>query len=355
MSRPIRRHVDGKARARRRRIPLRALRPHGTHRTPLADAIMPVPVAVSGWKSDAGGGVDAAPTVMETAGPFAALAAQQKRAKTTEDDDASAAAECDVSIAPAVANAAAKPSSPLPSASPASTAPGAAPRWGVAVNDLDWSYPGIDGQPVAGQPPLIKNFNLKLAPGSCCLLLGANGAGKTTLLKILGGKHMVPKEKVLIHGREAFYDTGLTTSGQLSLHRRRLAARRRLRRVRRHPRGRFPRVEDAQLHPGRGRGAAEENHRGAGHRSDVADASSVGRPAASRPAGVRAHDSVLGAAPRRDHRGSGRPGARGSDGVPEAGVRGEERHDRVRDAHIRRVGAVRESRRVRRRRGVAIL
>ena len=216
MSRPIRRHVDGKARARRRRIPLRALRPHGTHRTPLADAIMPVPVAVSGWKSDAGGGVDAAPTVMETAGPFAALAAQQKRAKTTEDDDASAAAECDVSIAPAVANAAAKPSSPLPSASPASTAPGAAPRWGVAVNDLDWSYPGIDGQPVAGQPPLIKNFNLKLAPGSCCLLLGANGAGKTTLLKILGGKHMVPKEKVLIHGREAFYDTGLTTSGQLS-------------------------------------------------------------------------------------------------------------------------------------------
>jgi ABC-type uncharacterized transport system ATPase subunit len=40
-------------------------------------------------------------------------------------------------------------------------------------------------------------------PGSCCLLLGANGAGKTTLLKILGGKHMVPKGKVLIHGREA--------------------------------------------------------------------------------------------------------------------------------------------------------
>ena len=59
-------------------------------------------------------------------------------------------------------------------------------------------------------------MDLKLKPGSCCLLLGANGAGKTTLLKILGGKHMVPKGKVLIHGREAFYDVNLTTSGMLS-------------------------------------------------------------------------------------------------------------------------------------------
>ena len=88
--------------------------------------------------------------------------------------------------------------------------------WGVNVNNLDWSYPNIDGTPIDGQEPLIKGMDLKLAPGSCCLLLGANGAGKTTLLKILGGKHMVPKDKVLIHGREAFYDTGLTTSGQLS-------------------------------------------------------------------------------------------------------------------------------------------
>ena len=46
--------------------------------------------------------------------------------------------------------------------------------------------------------------------------LGANGAGKTTLLKIMGGKHMVPREKVLILGREAFYDTSLTSSGDLS-------------------------------------------------------------------------------------------------------------------------------------------
>ena len=88
--------------------------------------------------------------------------------------------------------------------------------WGIAVNDLDFSYPGIDGAPIPGSEPLIKGMNLHLKPGSCCLLLGANGAGKTTLLKIMGGKHMVPREKVLILGREAFYDTSLTSSGDLS-------------------------------------------------------------------------------------------------------------------------------------------
>ena len=62
--------------------------------------------------------------------------------------------------------------------------------WGIAVNDLDFSYPGIDGAPIPGSEPLIKGMNLHLKPGSCCLLLGANGAGKTTLLKIMGGKHM---------------------------------------------------------------------------------------------------------------------------------------------------------------------
>jgi len=165
---------------------------------------MPVPVAVSGWKSDAGGGVDTTATVMETAGPFAALAKRK-----AEEASGGAAPAADTQAVPA----------------PTDTATTAAAReassdteqvWGVNVNNLDWSYPNIDGTPIDGQEPLIKGMDLKLAPGSCCLLLGANGAGKTTLLKILGGKHMVPKDKVLIHGREAFYDTGLTTSGQLS-------------------------------------------------------------------------------------------------------------------------------------------
>jgi len=87
---------------------------------------------------------------------------------------------------------------------------------GVDVRGLTWSYPGLDGSPVPGQPPLIRDMRLMLAPGTCCLLLGANGAGKTTLLKILAGKHMVPRETVLVLGREAFYDTGLTSSGDLS-------------------------------------------------------------------------------------------------------------------------------------------
>ena len=160
---------------------------------------------MSGWKSEAGGGVDVSASVMETAGPFAALAkrkAELEAAGTSEvtvTADAAAVAKAAVVTTDAPVATIAQPS-----------------EWGVNVNNLDWSYPGIDGSPIVGSEPRIKGMDLKLKPGSCCLLLGANGAGKTTLLKILGGKHMVPKDKVLIHGREAFYDTGLTTSGQLS-------------------------------------------------------------------------------------------------------------------------------------------
>ena len=166
---------------------------------------MPVPVSVSGWKSEAGGGVDVSASVMETAGPFAALAKRKAEleaagaSEVTVTTDAVAIGKVAISTTDAPVVSTAQPS-----------------EWGVNVNNLDWSYPGIDGSPIVGSEPLIKGMDLKLKPGSCCLLLGANGAGKTTLLKILGGKHMVPKDKVLIHGREAFYDTSLTTSGQLS-------------------------------------------------------------------------------------------------------------------------------------------
>ena len=160
---------------------------------------------MSGWKSEAGGGVDVSASVMETAGPFAALAKRKAEleaagaSEVTVTTDAVAIGKVAISTTDAPVVSTAQPS-----------------EWGVNVNNLDWSYPGIDGSPIVGSEPLIKGMDLKLKPGSCCLLLGANGAGKTTLLKILGGKHMVPKDKVLIHGREAFYDTSLTTSGQLS-------------------------------------------------------------------------------------------------------------------------------------------
>lgn len=59
-------------------------------------------------------------------------------------------------------------------------------------------------------------MSLQLLPGSRCLLIGANGAGKTTLLKILAGKHMVPREQVLVLGEPPVHSTELTTSGQLT-------------------------------------------------------------------------------------------------------------------------------------------
>jgi CCR4-NOT complex subunit CAF16 len=111
---------------------------------------MPVPVSVSGWKSEAGfDSVEGAPTVMETSGPFAALAARKAE---MDSSPAAAAAAAAASAAPAAA--AKKP-----------TFDASSSEWGVAVNNLDWSYPGIDGQPIEGTEPLIKDMDLKLKPG----------------------------------------------------------------------------------------------------------------------------------------------------------------------------------------------
>lgn len=68
-----------------------------------------------------------------------------------------------------------------------------------------------------GQPPLFARFNLDVAPGSRCLLIGANGSGKTTLLKILAGKHMVGgRDVVRVLNSSAFHDTHLVCSGDLA-------------------------------------------------------------------------------------------------------------------------------------------
>ncbi|CAI9103597.1 OLC1v1002112C1 [Oldenlandia corymbosa var. corymbosa] len=89
------------------------------------------------------------------------------------------------------------------------------PKPMVEINNLKFTYPGIDGHPPPGSTPLIQDFCLTLYPGDRCLLVGSNGAGKTTILKILGGKHMVEPEMVRVLGRSAFHDTALTVSGDL--------------------------------------------------------------------------------------------------------------------------------------------
>ncbi|KAK8506150.1 hypothetical protein V6N13_002791 [Hibiscus sabdariffa] len=67
------------------------------------------------------------------------------------------------------------------------------------------------------QHPLFFDFNLDIARGSRCLLVGANGSGKTTLLKILAGKHMVGgRDVVRVLDRSAFHDTQLVCSGDLA-------------------------------------------------------------------------------------------------------------------------------------------
>ena len=106
---------------------------------------MPVPVAVSGWKSESGGGVDAAPTVMETSGPFAALA--RRKAEMEAEAAAAGTSEVTVSTDAAPAKAEAEPIVETPLS-----------EWGVAVNDLDWSYPSIDGSPIVGTEPLIRQL-----------------------------------------------------------------------------------------------------------------------------------------------------------------------------------------------------
>eukprot|EP00899_Mesostigma_viride_P006382 jgi/Mesvir1/15745/Mv03318-RA.1 len=85
----------------------------------------------------------------------------------------------------------------------------------IDIEELTFSYPGIDGQPVPGARPLIQDMSLTLYRGDRCLLVGANGAGKTTLLRLIGGKHMVNRGSINIMGRSAFRDTQLVSGGEL--------------------------------------------------------------------------------------------------------------------------------------------
>ena len=72
----------------------------------------------------------------------------------------------------------------------------------VEVRGLSFAY-----QP--GEPAVLHEIDVVIQPGVRCLLAGPNGAGKTTLLRILGGRHMVGRDRVRVLGRPAFHDTSL--------------------------------------------------------------------------------------------------------------------------------------------------
>ena len=82
------------------------------------------------------------------------------------------------------------------------------PSCAVAVDALTYAYPGCDA--------VLRDWSLRLPPGSRCLLSGANGAGKTTALHVIAGKTMVNEDVVRVLGRPPFHDIALTCGGELS-------------------------------------------------------------------------------------------------------------------------------------------
>jgi CCR4-NOT complex subunit CAF16 len=77
----------------------------------------------------------------------------------------------------------------------------------VEARGLDFSY--------EGSSPLFRGLKLEIPEGSLTLLVGANGSGKSTLLRLIGGHHLLDREKLLVFGRSPFFD--LSLSSEVSL------------------------------------------------------------------------------------------------------------------------------------------
>jgi len=58
-----------------------------------------------------------------------------------------------------------------------------------------------------GKVIALKNVTMKLKKGEIMCLLGDNGAGKSTLIKTLAGVHKPNEGKIIIEGKETFFDS----------------------------------------------------------------------------------------------------------------------------------------------------
>jgi len=68
---------------------------------------------------------------------------------------------------------------------------------GVRVQGLDFAYPSDDG-PV----PVLHDIEFTIEPGETVLLVGPSGAGKSTLVSLLPHLAEVPRDRILIDGRD---------------------------------------------------------------------------------------------------------------------------------------------------------
>ncbi len=106
---------------------------------------MPIPVSATGFANAAGAQVQAAEE-LATAGPFARLSS-------------------------AGAGAAAAPQAAPQAAHDAAAAP---PTAAVEVRELTFAFCGLDGRPLDGVPPVVRDASFSLAPTDRVLLLGAS-------------------------------------------------------------------------------------------------------------------------------------------------------------------------------------
>ena len=72
---------------------------------------------------------------------------------------------------------------------------GANPAEGMVFENVDFTYPGSPN-------PVIRNLNLRIAPGQSLALVGHNGSGKTTLVKLMAGLYPPDAGRISYQGTD---------------------------------------------------------------------------------------------------------------------------------------------------------